>query len=98
MTVVTAGPIRGGEDEPMRPTAMRSKLPAVLDLPRAAAMLGVGRTTAYKLVQQDRWPTPVLRIGRLIKVPTKPLLDLLAGSPAGPAPADHARPSERSVR
>lgn len=54
-------------------------LPVVLDLPRAAAMLGVGRTTAYKLVQQDLWPTPVLRLGRLIKVPTKPLLDLLAG-------------------
>jgi hypothetical protein len=46
-------------------------------------MLGVGRTTAYKLVQQDRWPTPVLRIGRLIKVPSKPLLELLSGTAGG---------------
>jgi hypothetical protein len=74
-----------GGGDPERPTPPKPKLPPVLDLPRAAALLGVGRTTAYKLVQQDRWPTPVLRIGRLIKVPTKPLLDLLSGTPGGTA-------------
>jgi hypothetical protein len=74
---------RGGASSsaPTAPAA-KPRLPAVLDLPRAAAMLGIGRTTAYKLVQQDRWPTPILRIGRLIKVPTRPLLDLLSGNPA----------------
>ena len=55
-------------------------LPAVLDLTHAAALLGVGRTTAYKLVHDGQWPTPVLRLGRLIKVPTQPLLELLAGT------------------
>ncbi len=55
-------------------------LPAVLDLVQAAALLGVGRTTAYKLVHDGQWPTPVLRLGRLIKIPTQPLLDLLAGT------------------
>jgi len=55
-------------------------LPAVLDLVQAAALLGVGRTTAYKLVHDGQWPTPVLRLGRLIKIPTQPLLDLLAGA------------------
>jgi excisionase family DNA binding protein len=55
-------------------------LPAVLDLVQAAALLGVGRTTAYKLVHDGEWPTPVLRLGRLIKIPTQPLLDLLAGT------------------
>jgi hypothetical protein len=54
-------------------------LPAVLDLPAAAALLGVGRTTAYRLVREQLWPTPVLRLGRLIKIPTQPLLDLLHG-------------------
>jgi len=52
-------------------------LPAVLDVPAAADLLGVGRTLAYELVRTGRWPTPVIRVGRLIKVPTKPLLDLL---------------------
>ena len=55
-------------------------LPAVLDLADAAALLGVGRTTAYKLVHDGQWPTPVLRLGRLIKIPTQPLLELLAGT------------------
>ena len=55
------------------------RLPAVLDLVEAAALLGVGRTTAYRLVRDGHWPTPVLRLGRLIKIPTQPLLELLAG-------------------
>jgi excisionase family DNA binding protein len=55
-------------------------LPAVLDLVQAAALLGVGRTTAYRLVHDGQWPTPALRLGRLIKVPTQPLLELLAGA------------------
>ena len=55
-------------------------MPPVLDLPEAAAMLGLGRTAAYKLVAEERWPTPVLRLGRLIKIPTQPLLDLLRGA------------------
>jgi excisionase family DNA binding protein len=59
---------------------LRRPLPAVLDLTQAAALLGVGRTTAYRLVHDQQWPTPVLRLGRLIKIPTQPLLDLLAGS------------------
>ena len=60
--------------------------PAVLDLCEAAALLGVGRTTAYKLVREQKWPTPVLRLGRLIKIPTQPLLDLLCcPSPVGGA-------------
>ena len=64
-------------------TAARSadRLPPVVDLPTAAAMLGIGRTLAYRLVRTGQWPTPVLRIGRLIKVPTGPLLDLLGNGP-----------------
>jgi excisionase family DNA binding protein len=58
-------------------------LPPVLDLVQAAALLGVGRTTAYRLVHDGQWPTPVLRLGRLIKIPTQPLLELLAGIARG---------------
>jgi predicted DNA-binding transcriptional regulator AlpA len=50
---------------------------AVVDLPEAAAMLGIGRTLAYRLVREDAWPTPVIRVGRLIKVPLRPLREYL---------------------
>lgn len=52
-------------------------LPAVIDLAAAARLLGVGRTVAYELVRTGRWPTPVIRVGKLIRVPSAPLLELL---------------------
>lgn len=54
-----------------------ANLPPVIDLLEAAALLGLGRTTAYTLVRLGTWPTPIIRIGRLIKVPTSPLRELL---------------------
>lgn len=59
------------------------QLPALVDVPTAAAVLGIGRSLAYELVKTGQWPTPVLRIGRLIKIPTAPLRRLIeAGEPA----------------
>lgn len=58
------------------------QLPALLDVPTAAGVLGIGRTLAYDLVKTDRWPTPVLRIGRLIRIPTAPLVRLIEGDRA----------------
>jgi hypothetical protein len=55
-------------------------LPAVVDVPTAAALLGVGRTAAYELIRTDRWPTPVLHLGKLIRIPTAPLLELVGVS------------------
>lgn len=52
-------------------------LPVVLDVPTAAMVLGIGRTSAYELVRTGQWPTPVLRLGRLIRIPGAPLLALL---------------------
>ena len=52
-------------------------LPPVVDVPTAAAVLGVGRTAAYELIRAGHWPTPVLRLGKLIRVPTAALLDLV---------------------
>src|SRR5690349_19397754 len=62
-----------------------TQYPTVLDLPAAARLLGIGRTLAYELVRTGKWPTPVIRIGRLIKVPTQPVLELLGRSDLGPA-------------
>lgn len=52
-------------------------LPAVVDIVTAGEILGVRRTCAYEMVRRGKWPTPVLRCGRLIRVPTAPLLALL---------------------
>ena len=54
-----------------------SQLPTVLDVPTAAAILGIGRTAAYELIRTNRWPTPVLHVGELIRIPTVPLLRLI---------------------
>ena len=48
--------------------------PTVPLYPDAADILGVGRSTAYEMVRTGEWPTRVLRLGRLIKVPTAELL------------------------
>lgn len=58
-------------------------LPPVIDLPSAARLLGIGRTAAYELVRTNAWPTPVLRLGRLIRIPSAPLLELLGISRDG---------------
>ncbi|GAB3589405.1 hypothetical protein GCM10027446_01670 [Angustibacter peucedani] len=52
-------------------------LPPVIDLPTAADALGIGRSAAYELVRLGQWPTPVVRLGRLIRVPTAFLHELL---------------------
>lgn len=52
-------------------------LPAVVDVPTAARVLGLSRTAAYELIRVGGWPTPVFRLGRLIRIPTAPMLDLL---------------------
>ena len=52
-------------------------LPSVVDLATAAEVLGLSRSAAYELVRSDDWPTPVLRLGRLIRVPLAPLLVLV---------------------
>ena len=60
-------------------------LPPVVDVATAAAILGVGRNLAYDLINADRWPTPVVRVGRFIKVPTAPLLEIIGlGTLASP--------------
>jgi len=62
-------------------TAERMRnLPPVVDVLTAAAILGIGRTAAYELIRIGQWPTPILRLGKLIRVPSAPLLDLVGAS------------------
>ena len=60
-----------------------TQLPPTLDLLDAARLLGIGRTLAYEMVREQTWPTPIIKAGRKIRVPTAPLLGLL-GLPAAP--------------
>jgi hypothetical protein len=53
------------------------QLPPTLDVVTAGAILGVGRTVAYRLVRHGQWPTHVVRVGRKIVIPTLPLLEFL---------------------
>ncbi|MBO0885147.1 MAG: helix-turn-helix domain-containing protein [Mycobacterium sp.] len=59
------------------------KLPATLTVVEAAELLGIGRTLAYELIRTDAWPTPVIRLGKLIKIPSGPLLELIHSGEVG---------------
>lgn len=54
-----------------------TRVPTALSVEQAAAMLGIGRTLAYELIRSGEWPTPILHLGRLIKIPSGPLMSLL---------------------
>jgi hypothetical protein len=69
---------------PRHLTVQRAQdLPPVVDVVTAAAVLGIGRTAAYALIRTGSWPTPVLRLGKLIRIPTGPLLELIQLPPPG---------------
>jgi hypothetical protein len=72
-----------GRDQAARRLSLQdlASLPPTVDLTTAAQILGIGRTAAYALVRAGHWPTPVVRAGRLIRVPTAPLLRLLGIRP-----------------
>jgi hypothetical protein len=58
----------------------RCPLPAVLDLIQAAALLGGGGQPPTGSYTTTSGRPPVLLLGRLIKICTQPLLELLAGT------------------
>lgn len=70
-------PTTRSRDKRAQKVQQRAGLPAVLDVPEAAQLLGIGRTLAYELVRTNQWPTPVIRIGRLIKIPSGPMVELM---------------------
>lgn len=57
------------------------ELPPLVDVPTAAHVLGIGRSLAYELVRTGAWPTPVVRMGKLIRIPTAGLRRLLDAEP-----------------
>jgi predicted DNA-binding transcriptional regulator AlpA len=66
----------------------------VMTAEEAFAELGIDRSTGYKAIRDGTFPVPVLRIGRLIRVPTSALRRLLQLDPdpdIHPDPPDHRR-------
>jgi excisionase family DNA binding protein len=51
----------------------------VISAEEAFEHLGVDRTTGYRAIKDGKFPLPVIRVGRLIRVPTAPLMRLLNG-------------------
>lgn len=50
---------------------------AVVSAEEAFAELGIDRSTGYKAIRDGTFPLPVVKIGRLIRVPTVALRQLL---------------------
>jgi hypothetical protein len=73
-------------------------LPAVLDVPSAGRLLGIGRTRAYRLAAAGEFPCRVLRVGGTWRVPTADLLVVL-GLPVAVSPEPWPpRPAADRVR
>lgn len=53
------------------------RLPLVLDLQTAAKAFGFCQATAYRLIRDEEFPCPVLRVGRHYRVPTAGVLRAL---------------------
>ena len=62
------------------------------DLTTAAAILGIGRTTAHTLVHAGQFPVPVIRVGHRYLVPVAPILQLLALPSEPPATKPTTQP------
>jgi hypothetical protein len=52
-------------------------LPPTIPAEQAFRMLGCGRTSGYQQIRDGSFPVGVVRLGRVIRVPTLPLLELL---------------------
>lgn len=50
---------------------------ATVSIPKAAALLGISRSSAYAAARTGNFPTPVLKINGRYVVPVRPLLDVL---------------------
>lgn len=62
-------------------------LGAATNLATAAAILGIGRSQAYRLVAAGQFPAPVIRIGTRVIVPVAGLLRLLLVDDTDPTAA-----------
>lgn len=87
MKYTASPPNRASAGNESRPSAAGAGLRhkrAVLTAEEAFSLLGIDRTTGYKAIRSGTFPVPVVRIGRLIRIPTAPLMSLLEGKQLPP--------------
>lgn len=60
------------------------------DVETAGSIFNLSRTQAYLAVKEDRFPVPVVRVGRHLIVPVAPIRQLLGMERPGPQPRDPA--------
>ena len=63
-------------------------LPVSVDLVTAGRAFGIGRTKAFELAKQDKFPCRVLRVGEKYRVPRSALFEALGIDPAAAASRD----------
>jgi hypothetical protein len=63
-------------------------LPAAVDLATAGRALGIGRTKAFELAREGRFPVKVLQVGEKFRVPRTALLEALDIDPAAAVSGD----------
>jgi predicted DNA-binding transcriptional regulator AlpA len=61
----------------MTPLPEVGALPPALTTAEAAKLLRVPTAHLWKLARDDTAPVPVMRLGRLLRWPTRPILELL---------------------
>lgn len=53
-------------------------MPTTISVPRAAGVLGVSPSSAYRAIHEGSFPVKAIKIGKgRYVIPTKPLLDLI---------------------
>ena len=63
------------------------RLPPALTTVEAAELLGVPKAHLWKLARTGKSPVPVLRLGRALRWPTQPILEVLGLAEEGHAGA-----------
>ena len=75
--------IQQDETTPSTHPTVVAPLPPTVSVKTAANLLGVSRTAAYRAAKarlngdESQWPTPVIKVGRSVRIPTMALIDAL---------------------
>lgn len=73
------------------------RVPATYTIEELAALLGIGRASAYEAARRDALPVPVCRVGRRLFVLRADVDRFLAGRDAPAEPTEGRAPDGRAV-
>ena len=95
--VIAAPQLRGTEIPPEVARARQIGRLAILDQPVISAeeafrLLRIDRSTGYKAIREGTFPLPILRIGRVIRIPSAALARLLNPDAGGESTDESEEP------